>query len=250
MIKRVLGNVGASVVLFGAAWGCTMAQDGDYASTDQKMVVPGPIIYNAPVVAPPMGLTNAGVSCDLAEYFPDADGAAGGWTTGTCNGATYSANVSWYPPSVCSLDEMFDNWEGPNVPYLGTHCRALMAGSWQRRSIYYRPAFVPSTSPPSRGMLARTDGPPPYNNNQCRCIYFDDGRPPICGVYGYEYVVCPWTATDNLDAQVTANKTIELNQHVVGYCNSGTTALGAQGSGTYGVVYAVDPKCPNCVPCP
>jgi len=249
-MKRTLTNVGVAAALFGLGWGCTMAQDGNAASTEQPMAYTGPTGIAVPVVAPPMGLTNAPVSCDLAQYFPDGDGAAGGWTTGSCNGASYSANVKWYPPSVCSLDELFDTWEGPSVPYLGTHCRAAMAGSYQRRSIYSRSAFVPSSSPPKRGMFPRTDGPPPYNNNQCRCIDFGDGQPPLCGVYGYEYVICPFSPTDNLNDQVLANRTAELNQHVMGYCNPGTTALGAQGSGTYAVVYAYDPKCPNCVPCP
>lgn len=252
MIKSVAGNVGLGVVLFGLGWGCTMSTADEAANENASpmvgMAIPTATFPSAPVVAPPMALTHATISCDLAQYFPDAPGAAGGWTTGSCNGS-YS-NYSWYPPTACSLDEMFSSFEGPNVEYLGMHCRAAMAGSYTRTSIYGRSQFVPSTSPPSRAMTARSDGPFPYN--ACTC----NGLPPPylrCGSYGYEYVICPYAQDDRRNIQLTqdfvANHSAELNQTVVGYCNPGTTAIGAVGSTSWGVVYRWDPKCPSCIGC-
>jgi len=242
MKMRAFGQVGFAFAVFGLGWGCTMTAEKEGETTQDMAGATGTVTAPpTPVVAPPMTLTNATPSCDLREYFPDADGAAGGWTTGTCGGA---ANYPWLPPSVCTMDEMFDNWEGPSVPNLGTHCRALMAGSFW--NLGRGSFFMASTSPPSRGMTGRSDGPFPYN--ACVC----NGLPPPntkCSEYGYEYVICPWSPKNNLDVDFTANHTAELNQHIVGYCNPGTTTPGAKQRGTYGVIYAYDPKCPNCVPC-
>jgi hypothetical protein len=238
------GQIGFAATVFGLGWGCTMATEkqGD-SSQDLFVVTPTATIVSTPVVAPPMGLTNATPSCDLREYFPDAHGAAGGWTTGTCGS---QANYPWLPPSVCSLDEMFDNWStGPAVQEIGNHCRAAMAGTIWRAGIY-QTMFVPTTNPPERAMISRSDGPYPYN----ACVCVGIGEPwEKCYEYGYEFVICPFATNNNLNSSFTANHTTELNQHVMGYCNPGTTALGAQTGSSYGVVYAYDPKCPNCVPC-
>jgi hypothetical protein len=253
MIKRVAGNLGLGVVLFGLGWGCTMTTGDEGSSSSSPVVSVGPsptvIQVSQPVVAPPMARTHASPSCDLAQYFPDGNGAAGGWTTGSCSGS--HNYYSWYTPTVCSLDETFDSWEGPNVPVLGTHCRAAMAGTYFTLQRGGASTFVASTSPPSRAMLPRVDGPYPYN--ACVCgpeIMKPDGTTTRnCYEYGYEYVICPWQRGNNLDSTFLSNHTAELNQHILGFCNPGTTALGSANPSTYGVVYAYDPKCPNCVAC-
>jgi hypothetical protein len=169
---------------------------------------------------------------DLGHYFPSDPGSnSGGWTTGECG------------DSFCQTDEWYSTWVGPNVPELGSSCRA--AEAWMElEEIITHQTYLTPYSPP-----ARAAGIIP-TKQVCECVKNPVTGEETCWEPANVYVICPWAPDDNLDGRnpygVPGIAPTQYFHFEAGSPNG--TAQGISPTATTnGVVYEIDPQCADCV---